>query len=135
MFTPPAKGTYFLEVTGDEEATGTYTALVRDITDTTVSEGINDFGSFGNEHDSPAYGYISPGKPATGTVGPTQVTLQGETVTVGQDDSDDVYRLNVQAGRRYRLVMTTLRTMGGAPADAGSGPYLELFLFPMLAIA
>ena len=133
MFTPPAKGTYFLEVTGDEEATGTYTALVRDITDTTVSEGINDFGSFGNEHDSPAYGYISPGKPATGTVGPTQVTLQGETVTVGQDDSDDVYRLNVQTGRRYRLVMTTLRTMGGAPADAGSGPYLELFLFPMIA--
>ena len=130
MFTPPAKGTYFLEVTGDEEATGTYTALVRDITDTTVSEGINDFGSFGNEHDSPAYGYISPGKPATGTVGPTQVTLQGETVTVGQDDVDDVYRLNVQAGRRYRLVMTTLDAMGNPAQD---GPYLELWLFPMAA--
>ena len=49
-----------------------------------------------------------------------------------EDDSSDVYRLNVQAGRRYRVVMTTLQTSRGAPAAAGSGPYLDLYLFPML---
>ena len=132
MFTPPAKGTYFLEVTGDEEATGTYTVLVRDITDTTVSEVLDDIPGFGIENDLPGiYGYISQGKPATGWVGGRQVTLQGETVEI-EDDLSDVYRLNVQAGRRYRVVMTTLQTSRGAPAAAGSGPYLDLYLFPML---
>ena len=132
MFTPPAKGTYFLEVTGDEEAIGTYTVLVRDITDTTVSEVLDDIPGFGIENDLPGiYGYISQGKPATGWVGGRQVTLQGETVEI-EDDLSDVYRLNVQAGRRYRVVMTTLQTSRGAPAAAGSGPYLDLYLFPML---
>ena len=52
MFTPPARGTHFLEVTGDEGATGTYTVLVRDITDTTVSEGIEDIGGVISDHDT-----------------------------------------------------------------------------------
>ena len=33
---------------------------------------------------------------------------------------DDVYRLNVQAGRRYRLVMTTLETIGGTASEIPS---------------
>ena len=126
VFTPPAKGTYFLEVTGFEGATGTYTVLMRDITDTTVSEGLGDIAGFGIENNILGiYGYISPGKPATGWLGSRQVTLQGETVTVEEDHSD-VYRLNVQAGRRYRLVMTTLETIGGTASE-----YPELHLFAL----
>ena len=95
MFTPLSKGTYFLEVTGFNGGTGTYTVLVRDITDTTVSEGPLTFTFFGADDfdESLLIGHIAPGLPAVGRD--------------GDSNSDpDLWRLSVVPERRYRLTLT-----------------------------
>ena len=95
MFTPPSKGTYFLEVTGFNGDTGTYTVLVRDITDTTVSEGPLTFTSLSvDDHDdSLLVGHITPGLPAVGRDGDL-------------NSDPDLWRLSVVPERRYRLTLT-----------------------------
>ena len=108
QYTPPSKGTYFLEVTGFEMGTGTYTVLVRDITDTTLSEGTNSLDYFGQDsHGGALVGYVSPGLPATG--------LEKQSPT----SDGDLWRLNVETGRNYRLTVTGY----GVPEE------IQFFLF------
>ena len=132
-FTPPAKGIYYLEVTGNEGATGTYTVSVREITDTTVSQGDYDAltVNFDVGETVPA-GYVSVGQPATGLLGEFNVPLEGDTFN--RIGAEAIYRLNVQPGRRYRVTLTTVEKGDITPGKSASQSNLGMSMIPMVLL-
>ena len=113
LFTPPSKGTYYLDVTGHGDATGTYTVLVRDITNTSLSEGTRAFVNWDQQSfQGGLVGHLSPGVPATG-----QVVGMSEFINA---NITDLWRLNVEAGRNYRLTLT---------GHAGTNAKIEMFMY------
>ena len=132
-FTPPTcLGTYFLGVTGNEGATGAYTVSLRDVTDTTMSQGTHYVADFFHDvEELPPAGYVSPGMPAWGILGTYEAQLHGGETYVPPAITV-LYRLNVQPGRRYRLSLTTTEKGNIDPDEAIESGHLGLYLFPII---
>ena len=94
-FTPHLTGDFYVEVGGENGATGTYTLSLTNVHDTSTSErGDMDFFSWEgavNASGDRLAGYLAPGKPATGEAG------------TGADNQGDAFRLQIELDRYYRV--------------------------------
>ena len=93
-YVPSTPGVYYVAVRANGTGTGTYSLSLRDVTDTSTSEeagvSYDTWSNIGSDPDN-HYGNLAAGIPATGLI---------EREEVG---TSDMWHLNVQSGRRYRL--------------------------------
>ena len=102
--TPDAEGTYYIAVSGAASTTGTYTLSVIVLGANGASEADTDF-----PRDTTTTGRVEVGASATGNIDP------GEDL--------DGFRVNLEAGKRYRFDLEGADTGRGSQAD----PILALY--------
>ena len=102
--TPDAEGTYYIAVAGADSTTGTYTLSVIVLGANGVSEADTDF-----PRDTTTTGRVEVGASATGNIDP------GEDL--------DGFRVDLEAGKRYRFDLEGADTGRGSQAD----PILALY--------
>ncbi len=102
--TPDAEGTYYIAVAGAASTTGTYTLSVIVLGANGASEADTDF-----PRDTTTTGRVEVGASATGNIDP------GEDL--------DGFRVNLEAGKRYRFDLEGADTGRGSQAD----PILALY--------
>ncbi len=102
--TPDAEGTYYIAVAGAASTTGTYTLSVIVLGANGASEANTDF-----PRDTTTTGRVEVGASATGNIDP------GEDL--------DGFRVNLEAGKRYRFDLEGADTGRGSQAD----PILALY--------
>ncbi len=102
--TPDAEGTYYIAVAGADSTTGTYTLSVIVLGANGASEADTDF-----PRDTTTTGRVEVGASATGNIDP------GEDL--------DGFRVNLEAGKRYRFDLEGADTGRGSQAD----PILALY--------
>ncbi len=102
--TPDAEGTYYIAVAGAANTTGTYTLSVIVLGANGASEADTDF-----PRDTTTTGRVEVGASATGNIDP------GEDL--------DGFRVNLEAGKRYRFDLEGADTGRGSQAD----PILALY--------
>ena len=102
--TPDAEGTYYIAVSGAVSTTGTYTLSVIVLGANGASEADTDF-----PRDTTTTGRVEVGASATGNIDP------GEDL--------DGFRVNLEAGKRYRFDLEGADTGRGSQAD----PILALY--------
>ena len=104
IYTPDAEGTYYIAVSGAASTTGTYTLSVIVLGANGASEADTDF-----PRDTTTTGRVEVGASATGNIDP------GEDL--------DGFRVNLEAGKRYRFDLEGADTGRGSQAD----PILALY--------
>ena len=104
IYTPDAEGTYYIAVSGAVSTTGTYTLSVIVLGANGASEADTDF-----PRDTTTTGRVEVGASATGNIDP------GEDL--------DGFRVNLEAGKRYRFDLEGADTGRGSQAD----PILALY--------
>ena len=105
--TPDAEGTYYIAVSGAASTTGTYTLSVILLGANGVSEADTDF-----PRDTTTTGRVEVGASATGNIDP------GEDL--------DGFRVNLEAGKRYRFDLEGADTGHGSQADPDPGALRRL---------
>ena len=104
IYTPDAEGTYYIAVAGAANTTGTYTLSVIVLGANGASEADTDF-----PRDTSTNGRVEVGASATGNIDP------GEDL--------DGFRVDLEAGKRYRFDLEGADTGRGSQAD----PILALY--------
>ena len=102
--TPDAEGTYYIAVAGAANTTGTYTLSVIVLGANGASEADTDF-----PRDTTTTGRVEVGASATGNIDPV--------------DDLDGFRVDLEAGKRYRFDLEGVATGRGTLSD----PYLSLY--------